>query len=327
MKNKINTKIAMFFLSIIILLILTLFYFFYLLQPLSSDVTETKRFIIPKGQAISVIAKRLKEENLIRSAQAFRYVVIRDNLAKNIQAGSFDISPNMSVSEIAKLLTIGTEDIWITLLEGWRAEEIAESLSLQNLSNFNNEEFLSLAIKSEGMLYPDTYLIPREISAEQIYNLLISTFKRKITQGLSEEFEQVDRDFDQVLILASILEREANNYEQMRRVAGILLNRIDIGMALQVDATLQYAKGYNEAQQTWWAPPTVEDKIIKSPYNTYINSGLPPAPISNPGLNAINAALNPIESDDLFYIHSNDGNMYYSKTLDGHNANINKYLR
>jgi UPF0755 protein len=252
---------------------------------------------------------------------------MRDNLSTKIQAGSFNISSNMDVTEIAETLTVGTEDIWITILEGWRAEEIAESLEAQDLDLFDSEEFLNLAKSSEGMLYPDTYLIPREMDSEQIYHLLLNTFERKVSQELWDEIESSDRDFDQVLVMASLVEREARNFEQMRRVAGILWNRINIGMALQVDATLQYVNGYNSLEQTWWAVPMADDKQNQSAFNTYLNQGLPPRPIANPSLNAIKATLDPIESDGLFYIHADDGNMYYSSTLEGHNANINKYLR
>ena len=129
------------------------------------------------------------------------------------------------------------------------------------------------------------------------------------------------------VILASIVEREAREPEQMRHVAGILLNRLEIGMALQVDATLQYVKGYDQARKTWWAPPTAADKQLSSPYNTYENPGLPPGPISNPGANALMAVANPIKSNDLFYLHTNDGNMYYAETYEEHQENIQKYLR
>lgn len=298
-----------------------------LLQPVSPEPAESQRFVVPKGQAVSVIGERLEEAGLIKNAYVFRYVVMRDDLSQKIQAGSFDVSPSMSVAEIAELLTKGTEDVWITILEGWRAEEIAESLESQELESFDAEEFLVLAKGNEGQLYPDTYLIPREMNSEQLYNLLISTFERKVSQGLWDEIQASDKDFDEVLVMASLVEREAKTYEQMRRVAGILWNRIDIGMALQVDATLQYAKGYDELQQSWWAPPLGVDKEISSAYNTYQNPGLPPKPICNPGLDAIKAALDPLISDDIFYIHSDDGMMYYSKTLEEHNANVNKYLR
>ncbi|NCO12079.1 MAG: endolytic transglycosylase MltG [Candidatus Pacebacteria bacterium CG_4_10_14_3_um_filter_34_15] len=311
----------------IVAAISALLYLSTLLKPLDINSTKSSRFVIPKGQAISIIGQRLQEEKLIKNAYAFRFVVAKEKLVNKIQAGSFDISASMSVSEIANYLTIGTEDVWITLLEGWRTEEIAEYLEAQDLDSFNKEEFITMAKPNEGMLYPDTYLIPREISSEQIYNLLLNTFDLKVVQGLSEEIAGSQRDFNQVLIMASLVEREAKTFEQMRRVAGILWNRIDLGMALQADATLQYVNGYDRVQKKWWAVPSSEDKKQKSPYNTYLNPGLPPKPISNPSLNAIKATLDSLESDDRFYIHANDGTMYYASTLEGHNANVNKYLR
>jgi len=328
--KKTSTKkptLTIIFLVIVVSLLLVFFYVLSLLKPVSSSSTESQRFVIPKGQAISIIGQRLQKENLIKNAYAFRFVVMRDDLASKIQAGSFDISQVMNVSEIATHLTTGTEDIWVTILEGWRAEEIAESLDGQDLDNFDKEEFLNLAKASEGSLYPDTYLIPREMTSQAIYNLLINTFEKKVSQGLWDEIEASERDFDEVLIMASLVEREARTYEQMRHVAGILWNRIDKGMALQVDATLQYSNGYNKVEEKWWAVPTSEDKKIKSPFNTYLNPGLPPKPIANPSLNAIKATLEPLNSDALFYIHANDGSMYYASTYEGHSANINKYLR
>ena len=298
-----------------------------LMQPVAKNQEEHVRFVVPKGQAITTIGKRLEAEGLIKNALVFRVVVEANNLSKLIQAGSFDLSANMSTSEIAHQLTVGTQDVWVTLLEGWRLEEIAESLDAQGLDFFDKAEFIALAQDSEGMLYPDTYLIPREMSTSNIKNMLTNTFERKVVQGLSEEIANSDRDFQSVLIMASLVEREAKTYEQMRRVAGILWNRIDIDMALQVDATLQYSSGFNTVQQSWWAPPTAAQKQIDSKFNTYLHPGLPPKPIANPGVDAIKATLLPIASKDLFYIHANDGMMYTAQTLEEHNANINKYLR
>lgn len=297
------------------------------LQPVDQANKVTTRFIIPKGQAISVIGKRLAEAGLIKNELAFRFMVKLNNLEKSIQAGSFDLSPSLTTAEIAKYLTTGTQDTWITILEGWRMEEIAESLESQDLDAFDKAEFMELAKASEGMLFPDTYLIPREMSTANIHSMLINTFERKITQGLAEEISASDRDFRDILTMASLVEREARNYDQMRRVAGILWNRIDLGMALQVDATLQYVAGYNKIQQTWWAPPTAQQKQLDSEYNTYLHPGLPPQPIANPSFDAVKATLLPLETDDQYYIHATDGKMYTARTLEEHNANINKYLR
>jgi UPF0755 protein len=322
-----NNLLIIIFAAVFALIVMPVSIFYYLIQPVNKTQEELVRFVVPKNQAVVVIAHRLEDASLIRSSMAFRIFVKLNNLDGLIQAGSFDLSPSMSTNEIVKNLTTGTEDVWITIIEGWRMEEIAESLESQSLDSFDKEEFMILAADSEGMLFPDTYLIPREMSPENIHSLLLNTFERKVTQGLAQEISTSKRDFDDVLIMASIVEREARNYNQMRRVAGILWNRIDKGIALQVDATLQYAAGYNKLQKTWWAPPTAQQKQINSKFNTYLFPGLPPHAISNPGLDAIKASLLPLETDDLYYIHANDGNIYTAQTLEEHNANINKYLR
>lgn len=301
----------------------------YFLQPVNSLSQESQQFVIPKGQSITAIGDRLYEADLIRHPLVFRYVVVQQGIEDQIQAGSFKLTQSMTPGEIALTLTQGTEDLWVTLLEGWRAEEIAEYLDSQELNSFDPNIFLHLVAENsaEGQLYPDTYLIPRETTAEQMYSLVTDTFQTKVIDQLAEEISTAEQPFDQVLIMASLVEREARDFEQMRHVAGILWNRIDVGMALQVDATLQYAKGKSTTSSDWWSPPLAVDKSIQSPYNTYLNAGLPPRPIANPSLQAIKAALDPLVVDDVFYLHAPSGEMYYAQTLDEHNANINRYLR
>lgn len=291
------------------------------LQPVtySTDELPDQKFIIKKGESVTSIANRLQETGLIKNARVFSYMVRIYKLTPQIQAGTFTVSPSQTPKVIAETFTKGTEDLWVTFLEGWRVEEYADYLAAQeDLTNFDKENFLFLAKPLEGTLYPDTYLIPKEMDEEVIISLLTNTFETKTTDLTID---------DETLVLASLVQREAKEYEDMRRVAGILKNRTEIGMPLQVDATLQYAKGYDAQKDMWWAPPLAADKSIVSAFNTYMNKGLPPSPICNPGLDALEATLDPLQSDDLFYLHANDGNMYYAETLDGHNDNINRYLR
>ncbi len=299
---------------------------FELLQPTNSS-QESVNFIIPKGQSVAVIAQRLEDQGLISHPLVFRIVARYKGIEQQIQAGTFELSSSQSVFEIADTLTQGTEDLWITLLEGWRDEEVAEYLASQDLPLFDESEFLNLAKTTPGRLFPDTYLIPHEMTSTQIHSLLVNTFETKVIEGLEAEIADNPRDFQDVLVMASLVEREAREYEQMRHVAGILWHRTNIGMALQVDATLQYTRGFDPAADSWWSPPRATDKTISSPYNTYASPGLPPTPISNPGLNAIKATLDPIDSNDLFYLHARSGEMYYAETLQEHNANIDRYLR
>ncbi len=327
-------KLPIIFLSFLVFLVLLAGLAASFFQPKSHENQQSVRFVIPKGQALSIIATRLEDEGLIRSKWAFRLAVYKNDLANKIQAGSFELSATMSTWQIAQALTMGTDDIWITLPEGWRREQIAESLSKQELGNFSVEEFLSLSKGLEGQLFPDTYLVPREISSTQFISLLKNTFATKVTSGLSEELAASKMSLNEILTLASLIQRESggedNNSQdqEMALIASILLNRLEIDMPLQIDATMQYAKSLKSSDSSdWWPTAFAEDKKIDSLYNTYKYAGLPPGPICNPGLAAIKAVLNPSPTQALYYIHDNSGKIHTANTLEEHSSNVNKYLR
>jgi UPF0755 protein len=157
--------------------------------------------------------------------------------------------------------------------------------------------------------------------------LLENTFERKVETGLKEELVDSGKSLKDIITMASLIQREARGAEQMKLVSGVLWNRVDINMALNVDATLQYIKGYDNVQNTWWAPPLAVDKERTSLYNTYKHPGLPPGPITNPGLDAIKAAASPTETAYMYYLHDPTGKIHFGKTLDEHNVNVQKYLR
>ena len=300
-----------------------------MLKPVNPAMESSQKFVVTKGESISSIGQKLTTAGLLRHPLVLRGAVyyLQNSWTKSgtsIQAGSFELSPAMNVWQIVDRLTKGSDDVWLTFLEGWRAEELALTAS-SHLTNFSTQEFLDMAKPIEGRLFPDTYLVPLEFSASQLVNLLESTFEAKVTVGLAQEIAESGKTLNDILILASLVEREARDMRQMQQVAGVLNNRLAIGMALQVDATLQYIKGAN-AQGEWWAPPLAGDKKIDSAFNTYLHSGLPPKPICNPSLDAIKAVLKPIDSDYLYYLHAPDGNIYFAKTLEEHNQNIAKYL-
>ncbi len=296
-------------------------------QPVTSEQADSIQFVIPRGQAVSVIATRLKTEGLVKSSLVFRLIVKQQGLEDKLQSGSFQISPAMTPAEIATTFTQGTDDIWVTILEGWRREQVAASLEEYSLDSFDAQEFLDLTSGQEGKIFPDTYLFSKGSTAAKIYQVIQDNFEKKVIKGLAAEIKQSERSFDDALVMASIIEREARGYQEMRHVAGILWNRYDIDMALQADATLQYAKGFDKQTQSWWESPTSNDKTLNSPFNTYLSYGLPPQPISNPGLDAIKAALNPLQTSDFFYLHDRNGEIHYGQSLEEHNANIQQYLR
>jgi UPF0755 protein len=270
----------------------------------------------------------LAEQKLIKHPLVFRVAAKISGQESKLQAGSYKLSQAMTPEELVTTLTQGSEDIWLTILEGWRAEEVAESIEELELPDFDADEFLSQVKTNnlEGTLYPDTYLIPREFTARQIISLLTNTFEEKVAK-LDQEVASSKLSLKDALILASLIERESRGLEEMRQVAGVLHNRLDLGMPLQVDATLQYVKGYDATKKNWWVPPTAADKQLVSPFNTYLNPGLPPQPIANPSIDALTAALEPADNDYLFYIHDRSGQIHLAKDLDAHNENVNRYLR
>ncbi len=311
------------FLILAVIVVVTAMFFS---KPVDSQDHSVVKVIITKGASVGSIADKLQEKNLIRHPVVFKIWSRYLNLDKKLQAGTFELSPSMSVKELATQLTQGTNDVWVTLPEGLRREEIAESLATYELPDYDQEEFLSLTMGLEGQLFPETYLLPKMVTTQAVVNLLTQTFEDK-TADLQPQIENSEYTFNEILTMASIIEREARGYEQMRQVAGVLYKRLDMGMALQADATLQYATGYNEVMQGWWTPPSAADKEVVSEFNTYLKPGLPPRPICNPGLDAIKASLNPINSGNLYYIHDNKGEIHFARDLQGHNANINQYLR
>ncbi len=292
---------------------------------------EEKTFVIRKGEDLSSIAKRLQKENLIRSALAFKILILKENLAGKIQAGSFSLNSSLTPKEISFLLTHGTQDIWLTFPEGWRKEEFSQRLK-SNLENFDSSQFFQLVENHEGELFPDTYLIPKEASPSVIFNLFLKNFQKKFNEELIFLAEKSGLSQKQVLILASIVERETRQEEDRPIVAGILLKRWREDWPLQADATIQYEMGSRRCQGKegqkcdWWKPVTKKDLNIDSPYNTYKYKGLPPTPICNPGLSSIKAVIFPKDSDYWFYLSDSSGKIHYAKKREEHNNKIKKYL-
>jgi UPF0755 protein len=283
---------------------------------------STKVFVIQPNEAVPSISSRLQDEGLIKNSLAFRIYLRLSGQDSQIQTGDFKLRANMTASEIAENLHTGAIDIWVTLLEGWRVEEIA--VELKKKLGVDETEFLNVA--KEGYMFPDTYLIPRDASASEVAQMLENNFNKRLADNsLSPAGGNRDLSFEEKIILASIVERESKgDLEEKATIAGILLNRIRQDMALQADATIQYDRGNPE---NWWPTLTPDEYTVDSPSNTYTRPGLPPGPIANPGIDSIKAAFSPQSTDFLYYIHAPDGQIYYARTLDEHNANVAEYLR
>ncbi|MBI2330227.1 endolytic transglycosylase MltG [Candidatus Daviesbacteria bacterium] len=292
------------------------------LAGVSSD-ESTKVFVIAKGAGVSEIAKNLKEANLIKSELVFKFYVKQNNLTNKLQAGSYKLSPAMSTQEILKALQSGSEDLWITLPEGWRVEEMAEEINSK--FEIRNSNFLAAA--KEGYMFPDTYLFPKEATVGYIIDTLRKTFDSRFADELRSKIRSQGLAEDQGVILASIVEREARSDKAREMVASILLKRFKIGMALNADATVQYALGFQKSENSWWKRHlSFDDLKIDSPYNTYTHAGLPPKPISNPGLSSLKAVANADSSIPyLYYYHDSKGISHFAKTLEEHNQNVANY--
>lgn len=290
------------------------------LRAVNSKDKSAKMFVIPKGTGIREISNDLKDQGLIRDDIIFFLYVRQNGIDKKIQAGDFKLSPSMTSQQIAKALTMASKDIWVTIPEGKRAEEVAEILK-ENIPTYD-ESWAERLTEYEGYLFPDTYLIPRDASVDQVITLLTNTFEQKylaITNNTSLSKEEI-------VILASMIEREARHDEDRPLVSSVMHNRLVIDMPLQIDATVQYALGYNNQEQTWWKKNlTLQDLKFQSLYNTYANTGLPPAPIASPGIAVLQAAANPAETDYLYYITDRTGTNRYARTGEEHNRNIERY--
>lgn len=302
----------------------------YLLSPMNPNNTDTKLIVVTKGQSLVSVGSKLTDAGIIRSPWALRLAAYKTGKGSSIQAGSFKLSPAMSPTQILDTLAHGKLDLWVTLLEGWRREQIADSIEkvfTDNNLTFDKAAFLTATKGKEGYLFPDTYLFPISSDAKIIASVLESTLQKKLTPELKKGITQSGHSLNDILTMASIVEREARTDSTRKKVAGILWKRLVNDWPLQADATLQYVKGYDKVSQDWWAEPLAVDKELNSPYNTYKNTGLPPGPICAPSLSSIEAATFPESSDAWYYISDTKGTMHYAATLAEHNQNIDIYLK
>jgi UPF0755 protein len=282
--------------------------------------------VIAQGSGVSTIAKQLKESTLISHPTFFKWFVMWSRTENKLQAGTFSFLPNTSIATIVLVLSNPTSaEVKVTIPEGFTKEQIKEKL-IVTFADFDQKEWDKQTKSLEGYLFPDTYQFSKDASVTEIVEKMRSTLDRRLVEN--DIFINVDLQLQnskftllQVLTMASIIEKEVQTPEDMKRVAGVLFNRLSMGMPLQVDSTLTYIN------QKTSATLTLSDLKMDSLYNTYTNRGLPPGPICNPGMNAILAVLHPTDSDFLYFLTRKDGTAVYAKTHAEHVANKQKYLR
>lgn len=301
-----------------------------------SDSSEEVRVVIERGMSSEKIGERLSKAGVIRNPFAFKLYAQLNDESKSIPPGEFLIPQNLSLKDVISFLKEGPKEYWVTIPEGLRREEYPQrfidafGLKGDEAKEFK-AKFLSASRNLEGYLFPDSYLFPPDVEPSTIVERLTDTFYNKVGSDFEEKALQVGLSLEEVVVLASLLERETITDEERPIVSGIIFNRLQLGMPLQIDASVQYDLGTKRCRADngdceWWIPPLKSDLQIESEYNTYTNQGLPPRPIANPGKDSLMAAVNPEETDYLYYIHA-DGQIYYAETLEEHNSNVNSYLR
>ena len=276
---------------------------------------------IPRSEYLSQAADTLYENGIIKSEFLFKVYAVLASGHRQVQAGDYLFDSPQSALKIAYRMTHGEQDlpkISVTLYEGMTAKEMATQIK-KNIPEFDDKTFYNLAESFEGYLFPDTYYFYENVTPTQVLETLRDNFNAKIKTALLD-IQAFGKPIGDVMEMASIVEREATSTTDRKIIAGVLWKRIATGMPLQVDPTFYYILCKGSLQLT------VKDLAIDSPYNLYTHKGLPPTPISNPGLDAILATVNPTKSDYLFFLADSRGVIHYSATLDGHDANKDKYL-
>lgn len=314
-----------------------------LANPVNPDDASSRVFAVAEGESLNSVADRLLEAGIIIDADLFRRYVQYAGTDVDIQAGSFVLRADMTIDEVMRELQHGMKtSVSVTIREGLRAEEIA--LLLEQAGVVSAQEFLDVVQQGtvdapfigdrpegapsslEGFLFPDTYSLPKSATASEVVLLMLKNWETHVPADLRARAGRQGLSLYRTVILASIVEREAQAPDERPIIAGVYINRLNQSMPLQSDPTVQYAKGYDPQTGKWWNPLLQADtQTVQSPFNTYLHTGLPPAPICNSGLASIQAAIDPQASDYLYFYAKGDGSHAFATTYEEHLANIERY--
>lgn len=347
MGNNMGKKIIQFCLGLFVIIVgvfVVVFhqgYKFWLNNP-PKDATEYV-FTVDSGESFRLIADRLEEEGIIANSFWFTVYAKFAGIASSVQAGEFVIFPGDDYASIGRiLLNAKTEEVQVTIPEGYTLKQMGEVLAEKfdfteadwaivtgMESPLEDHPFITRAGKPEnvdleGYLFPSTYRFFAESTAEDIATIMLEQMEEEVdalTLTLTtDEIIDTPHSIHEMLTLASIVEREVRKPDEMKTIAGIFYNRLEIGMPLQSDATVNYITGGIDPSIS------LADTQLDSLYNTYKYAGLPPGPISNPGHNALIATASPAQTDYYYFLTSDDGTVYYGETYDQHLDNKARYL-
>jgi UPF0755 protein len=308
--------------------------------PASGVATVT----IKDGEAARKIAEDLQDAGVIQSARLFRVLVAFMGLENQLQAGDYEFDKGMTtLAAIDRIHNGRTAPLMVTIPEGLRVEEIAALLDAKGV--VSKDDFMN-AVEArraeavaagdssgnlEGYLFPATYGFSRSVTADKAVQQMLDAFNEQVLPEVQPQLATAGLTLDQVLTLASIVEREAVKPEERPLIASVYLNRLNSGMALEADPTVQYAVGsdpQNVAAYGYWKKElSADDLKVDSPYNTYVNQGLPPGPIACPGLDSVRAVLNPAQTNYLYFVAKGDGSHVFAETLEEHLRNVQLYQR
>jgi len=288
---------------------------FYLMEPVDINNHQVVDLIINKGSSSEQIAEELYSSNLIRSKFVFNLLLFFKGIDDNLKAGFYQFKPSYNIREVISIIHEGRVATFkVTIPEGFTLDDIAERMA--ELTPYSKETFLedanSFDYSLEGFLYPDTYIIPKDFTPEQIFEVMYREFKEKWLERLEDETKDSRYSPLDIVVIASLVEKEAKLAEEKPVIAAVIFNRLNQEMLLQIDASIQYALPTRKERVLY------SDLQFDSPYNTYLYTGLPPGPICSPGDASIEATLNPESNDYLFYFALPDGSHVFSRTYQEH---------
>lgn len=323
------------------LIIAAVWWFFAELQPANKADTTTVSIVIAPKTGLRGIGNQLDAAHLVHNKYVFEAAVLLAGLSKDLKAGTYDLSPSMSSTAIARALTRNphTNDVTLTILEAQSNAEIGQYLESKHIGTAQDFitasavtdsrtilpddrfDFLSekpANVSLQGFLFPDTYRVFPNATAVDVIKKMLTNFGTKVTPDLRQQITSQGKTLYQVLTLASIVEKEAKTDADRKMVADVFWRRLAAGMPLQSDVTVEYVTGHASIQ--------AGDTDTVSPYNTYVNKGLPPTPIDNPGLSSIMAVIQPTSNTYWYFLADTSGTVHYSKTYDEHLLNVQRYL-
>ena len=315
------------FIFICVLILFGLYFNFF--GPVNNS-KEIKVFVVPKNQENFDVSKELYDKKFIKNINAFNVLISFTESNKKIISGGFRLSSNMDARKVMNKIYNNPDLLWVTIGGCLRKEQIGEILantlgwSEEKLKKWNTVDTNLKPEYQEGVYYPDTYLLPVDETGAQIVQRFINRFNEKFAP-LADKYIEENIRWVTGLKIASLIAREAAGKEDMRLISGIIWNRLNIGMPLQIDATMQYTLGKNEKGQ-WWGTINLDEKQNESLYNSYLHKGLPPTPICSPNINYIEAVLYPDETKCLFYLHDSNKQIHCAETYEEHLDNIDIYL-